>query len=108
MSTGMIIGAVVGAVVGMLYFGAMQAKRGREWGAKIVQALSSAESLALPELVTRLGLEDGFVNRGKVMAVINPMVARGELIQEEPPGTTVKNRLEVLRFRLNRTRATGG
>jgi hypothetical protein len=28
------------------------------------------------------------------------MVASGEIIQEEPPGTTIKNRLSVLRFRL--------
>ncbi len=102
MNLALVLGSTVGIVVGLLYFGRMQAQRGREWGAKITQALSSAESLALPELVTRLGLEDGFVSRGKVMAVINPMVARGELLQEEPPGTTVANRLSVLRFRLRK------
>ena len=45
-------------------------------------------------------MKDGLVNRGKIMTIINPLVASKELIQEEPPGTTARNRLEVLKFSL--------
>jgi hypothetical protein len=108
MNAVLVIAPTVAIVVGLLVFGRMQARRAREWGARITQALSEPESLALPQLVTKLGLEDGFISRGKVMAVINPMVARGELRQEEPPGTTMANRLQVLRFRLNRAQPPQG
>ena len=69
---------------------------------RIRAELGTAESLTLPGLVTRLGMSDGFMNRGKVMAAINPLVAAGELAQEEPPRTTVTERLSVLRFRLKK------
>jgi hypothetical protein len=50
-------------------------------------------------LVLAAGLTDGFMSRGKVMSVLNPMVASGEVAQDEPPGTTVANRLAALTFR---------
>lgn len=80
--------------------------RQRRINARIVDTIRSelrtADSLTLPELVTRCGLRDGFLNRGTLMNAINPLVAAGELVQEEPPGTTIRNRLSVLRFRLNK------
>ncbi len=91
---------VVGVVVGLGIFYARQGKVTARLRDQIRAELSTVESLSLPELVTRAGLRDGFMSRGKLMNIINPMVASGELSQEEPPGTTIKNRLSVLRFRL--------
>lgn len=90
----------VGVAIGLGIFYSRQNKLSANLGDKIRAELLSTESLSLPELVVRVGLKDGFISRGKVMNVINPMVASGELSQEEPPGTTMKNRLGVLRFRL--------
>ncbi|MEO6954017.1 MAG: hypothetical protein ABI321_19600 [Polyangia bacterium] len=65
---------------------------------RIMEALRESGSLTLPELVVKLGMKDGFMNRGKVVNLLNPVVARGELVQTEPPGTTMKDRLSVMRF----------
>ncbi len=86
--------------IGLAIFFVRQSRQNATLGAKLREQLATAESLALPELVTRIGMKDGFMNRGKVINALGPMVSSGEVIQEEPPGTTVKNRLDVLRFRL--------
>jgi hypothetical protein len=91
---------LVGVTIGLILYFTRQRRRSVEVGTKVRIELSKAESLTLPELVMRLGMQDGFLSRGKVMNVLNPMVASGELMQEEPPGTNFTNRLGVLRFRL--------
>lgn len=96
------VAAGVGVAVGLGIHFARTSKKNAAMAERIREELRGAESIALPDLVTRLGLPDGFMSRGKVMAVLNPMVAAGEVLQEEPPGTTVKDRLSVLRFRLKR------
>lgn len=94
------IGAVVGVTVGLAIHFVRQARLSAKIESSILQALEAVESLTLPELVVHAGLRDGFLSRGKVMNAIHPLVAAGILLQEEPPGTTMKNRLSVLRFRL--------
>ena len=91
----------VGVAIGLGLFYARQNKQSAGMADKIRAELSATESLSLPELVVRVGLKDGFLSRGKLMNVLNPMIASGELSKEEPPGTTMKNRLGVLRFRRN-------
>lgn len=56
--------------------------------------------MTLPELVKRIGLKDSFMNRGKVIQAIAPMVSRGEVVEIDDPNATVKNRLELKQFRL--------
>ena len=93
------IAPVVGVSVGLAIHFARQQRIAATMGDKIRAELAQTESLSLPELVRRVGLRDGFISRGKVMNVLGPMVAAGEIVQEEPPGTTIKTRLSVLRFR---------
>lgn len=95
----------VGVALGLGLYYARTSKKELDLEARLRDALTQArasgeEPIPLPALVVRVGLSDGFLGRGKVMSVLAPMVASGEVIQEEPEGTTVKNRLEVLRFRL--------
>jgi hypothetical protein len=90
----------VGVALGLAIFFARQRRTAATMAEKVRAALQTEDSLSLPEIVTRVGLTDGFMNRGKVVNLLNPMVTSGELLQEEPPGTTFKNRLSVLRFRL--------
>jgi hypothetical protein len=94
------VAPAVGVVIGLGIYSARQKRAAAAMSEKIRAELSGVDSLALPELVTRLGFKDGFYNRGKVMNVINPMVTAGEILSEEPPGTTIADRLSVLRFRL--------
>lgn len=94
------IASGIGVAIGLVIHFSRQSRVAAQLEPKIRAELSQHESLTLPELVQRLGMSDGFMNRGKVMNLLNPMVASGELIQEEPPGTTMKTRLSVLRFRL--------
>jgi hypothetical protein len=104
---GVMVGSVlpfVGVGIGLAIFFGRQKRRSAEVGSRVRMELSGVESLSLPEIVARLGMQDGFMNRGKVLNALNPMVASGELVQEEPPGTNFKNRLGVLRFRLRPTR----
>jgi hypothetical protein len=100
---GVSLGSALGIIIGLTLYFRTQKRRSASMGARIRSELATAESLTLPELVAKVGLRDGFLSRGKVMNVVNPMVAAGELLQEEPPGTTMKTRLSVLRFRLLRT-----
>ena len=95
----------VGVALGLGLYYARTTKKEIALEARIREELAKARSsggepLPLPALVRHIGLSDGFFNRGKVMSVLAPMVASGEVLQEEPEGTTTKNRLEVLRFRL--------
>lgn len=95
----------VGVALGLGIYYSRNAKSGIALETRIREELAKArtcggEPLALPAIVQRVGLSDGFLNRGKVMSALAPMVASGEVLQEEPEGTTVRNRLEVLRFRL--------
>lgn len=77
-------------------------KKSIEMAAKIREQLGRTESLTLPELVEKLGLKDGFLSRGRVISTLNPMVASGEVIQEEPEDTKLVDRIHDLRFRLRR------
>src|SRR5689334_4427498 len=90
----------IGVGIGLAIHFARQRKQNALLHEKILAELAKEESLTLPELVTRCGMKDGFLNRGKLINALNPLVASGQLTQEEPPGTTMKNRLSVLRFRL--------
>ena len=58
-----------------------------------------------PELAQQLNMPS--TTKGVVVGEVSPAsraadagLQSGDVIQEEPPGTTVKNRLDVLRFRL--------
>ena len=77
-------------------------KKSLEMAAKIRELLGQTESLSLPDLVTKLGLRDNFLSRGKVISTLNPMVASGEVLQDEPPETNLATRLDEMRFRLRR------
>ncbi len=90
----------VGITIGLSIHFMRQRRQAAVLGEKILAELQAVESMALPELVTKVGMRDGFINRGKLIQVLGPMVSKGLLVQEEPPGTTVKNRLSVMRFRL--------
>lgn len=96
---GAIIGATSGIAVTLALF--VLARRGKKLEPLIYEQLSQAGgTLSLPELVTRLGFKDSFINRGKVIQAIAPMVQRGEVIEEDAPNATIKNRLELKKFRL--------
>lgn len=90
----------VGVTIGLSIHFMRQRRQAAVLGEKILAELRAVESMALPDLVTKMGMRDGFINRGKLIQVLGPMVSKGLLVQEEPPGTTVKNRLSVMRFRL--------
>lgn len=92
----------IGVAIGLGIHLARQRRQNEQLHAKILAELNKEGSLTLPELVTRCGMRDGFLNRGKLISALNPLVASGQLTQEEPPGTTMKNRLSVLRFRLKK------
>ncbi|MCG6169773.1 hypothetical protein LFX25_20270 [Leptospira sp. FAT2] len=77
------------------------ARRGKKLEPSILKELQDAGGvLTLPELVKRIGLKDSFMNRGKVIQAIAPMVSRGEVVEIDDPNATVKNRLELKQFRL--------
>jgi len=97
-----ITAVAIGIGIGFLIFHRRKSRADAPNKEKILAMLQEHGSLALPEIVTSLGLKDGLINRGKIMSIINPLVASGELAQEEPPGTTVRNRLEVLRFSIKK------
>jgi hypothetical protein len=90
----------IGIGIGLAIYYSRQRKVAGDLGGKVRAALQGVESMSLPELTVLCGLRDGFMGRGKMLQVLQPMVAAGELVQEEPPGTTVSNRLSVLRFKL--------
>jgi len=90
----------VGVALGLGIFLARQAKQNAKLREEIRAQLGREATVSLPELVTRLGMKDGLMARGKVMNAINMMVASKDVVVEEPPGTTVSNRLSVLTFRL--------
>jgi hypothetical protein len=94
------IASGVGVTIGLTIHFMRQRKQADAMQPKILRELAGADSLTLPELVVKMGMTDGFMNRGKLINILNPMVASGQILQEEPPGTTMKNRLSVLRFRL--------
>ncbi|MBM9578096.1 hypothetical protein JWG45_13140 [Leptospira sp. 201903070] len=80
---------------------ALVARRGKKLEPLILNELkTSGGALALPELVKRIGLKDSFLNRGKVIQAIAPMISRGEVIEIDDPNATVKNRLDLKQFRL--------
>jgi hypothetical protein len=85
---------------------AIASRRGQKLEPRIREELTAAGGvLLLPELVTRIGLKDSFINRGKVIQAIAPMVQRGEVIEEDDPSATVKTRLDLKKLRL---KAPGG
>jgi hypothetical protein len=88
------IGTSLGVAIGLFIHFRRQAKTSKAILEKVHAALT-AEAKTLPELVLAAGL----MSRGKLMTVLNPLVASGELIQEEPAGTTIANRLSMLTFR---------
>ncbi|MCG6192359.1 hypothetical protein LFX25_03790 [Leptospira sp. FAT2] len=77
------------------------ARRGKKLEPLIRKELEEAGGfLLLPDLVKRVGLKDSFINRGKLIQAIGPMVLRGEIIEEDDPNATIKNRLALKKFRL--------
>jgi hypothetical protein len=104
MNDTVLIGIVSGIAVALAL--AVASRRGQKLEPVIRDALTAAGGeLLLPELVTRIGLKDSFMNRGKVIQAIAPMVQRGEVIEQDDPSATVKNRLDLKKFRL---KAPGG
>ena len=100
------IAPAIAVLAGLGTYVVWQNKRSLAMAAKIRTHLQAEQSIALPDLVEKLGLKDGFLNRGRVISTLNPMVASGEVIQEEPEGTTMTNRIVMLRFRLATTQAS--
>jgi Mg2+/citrate symporter len=93
------IAASLGVAIGLLIHFKRQAKMNESILEKVHAVLASGAIKTLPELVLAAGMKDGFLSRGKMMNALNPLVASGELVQEEPAGTTMANRLSVLTFR---------
>jgi len=70
---------------------------------KLRDALEQAGGeLTLPALTAAIGLKDSFLNRGKVIQAIAPMVRSGAVVEIDDPAATAKTRLELKRFRLQR------
>lgn len=90
----------IAVVLGLSIYVVRQNRKSIAMAARIREELGRVDSMTLPDLVEKIGLEDGFFNRGRVISTLNPMVASGEVIQEEPEGTTMANRIVSLRFRL--------
>ncbi|WP_246838936.1 hypothetical protein [Leptospira yasudae] len=87
--------------IGVALAFAIIARRGKKLEPLILKELQAAGgSLTLPELVKRIGLKDSFINRGKVIQAVAPMVSRGEVVEIDDPNATIKNRLELKQFRL--------
>ena len=64
----------IGVGIGLAIHFARQRTQNANLGDKIVAELGKEESLTLPELVTRCGFKDGFLNRGKLLNALNPLV----------------------------------
>ncbi|RHX84243.1 hypothetical protein [Leptospira stimsonii] len=80
---------------------ALIARRGKKLEPLILKELQDAGgTLTLPDLVKRIGLKDSFINRGKVIQAVAPMISRGEVVEIDDPNATVKNRLDLKQFRL--------
>lgn len=90
----------IAVVFGLGIYVVRQNRKSIQMATKIREELGRVDSMTLPDLVEKLGLKDGFFNRGRVISTLNPMVAAGEVLQEEPEGTTIANRIVSLRFRL--------
>lgn len=89
------------AGIGVALAIALVARRGKKLEPLILKELQAAGgALALPELVKRIGLKDSFLNRGKVIQAVAPMISRGEVVEIDDPNATVKNRLDLKQFRL--------
>jgi hypothetical protein len=94
--------AVTSGVGVMLAF-MLMARRGVKLEPKIREELSRAGGeLLLPDLVQRVGLSDSFINRGKVIQALAPMIQRGEVTEEDDPSATVKTRLALKKIRLKK------
>lgn len=99
MNDSLLIGIVSGIAVALAL--SVVARRGEKLAPKIRAELAAAGgTLLLPELVTRVGLKDSFLNRGKLIQAIAPMIQAGEIIEEDDPNATVKTRLDLKRFSL--------
>ncbi|RHX89472.1 hypothetical protein [Leptospira stimsonii] len=80
---------------------ALIARRGKKLEPLILKELQDAGgALTLPDLVKRIGLKDSFINRGKVIQAVAPMISRGEVVEIDDPNATVKNKLDLKQFRL--------
>jgi hypothetical protein len=96
------VAAAVGVAVGMGLVALRARGSAGGLGGRVRAELAKVDSASLPELAARLGMSDGFMSRGKLMQELQPMVSAGEVLQDEPAGTTVRDRLAVVRFRLRR------
>ena len=68
---------------------------------KLRDALAQAGGeLTLPALTVAVGFKDSFLNRGKVIQAIAPLVRAGAVLEIDDPSATTKTRLELKRFRL--------
>lgn len=89
------------AGIGVALAMALIARRGKKLEPLILKELQDAGgTLTLPDLVKRIGLKDSFINRGKVIQAVAPMISRGEVVEIDDPNATVKNRLDLKQFRL--------
>jgi hypothetical protein len=91
------VGPVVGVGVGLAIRYARQRRSGAALGERVLSELVRTDSVSLPELAPRVGLRNSFVARGRLMHVLQPMIANGLVLEEEPRGT---RSLKRLRFRL--------
>ncbi|HEY0134655.1 MAG TPA: hypothetical protein VGB85_11260 [Nannocystis sp.] len=88
------------AVAGAIF---VASRRAGKLGPKLRDALEQAGGeLTLPALTAAVGFKDSFINRGKVIQAIAPLVRSGAVVETDDPAATAKTRLELKRFRLQR------
>lgn len=96
----MVMYGIVGAVTASVAV-FVASRRGAKLEPKIVEELQKAGgSLRLPALVTAVGLKDSFINRGKLIQAIAPLVRSGAVLEEDDPAATARTRLELKTFKL--------
>lgn len=91
-----IVGAVTASIAVFV-----ASRRGAKLEPRILEELQKAGgSLRLPQLVVAVGLKDSFINRGKLIQAVAPLVRRGAVAEDDDPAATARNRLDLKTFRL--------
>lgn len=96
----MVMFGIIGALTASLAV-FIASRRGAKLEPRILEELQKAGgSLRLPQLVVAVGLKDSFINRGKLIQAVAPLVRRGAVAEDDDPAATARTRLELKTFRL--------
>jgi hypothetical protein len=63
--------------------------------------LKSLGKITIPEILERSGVPDSFYNRGSAVIELGKLCLAKRIIEEEPPGCTMRDRLARRTYQLN-------